>query len=614
MAGKDETGWGRMLYGPPESARPRDLTKVRRHLKEGALLVAIETAVLLWLDAFFICYALIFVTVIVTLVWYVYALKRDHRREGRLFRNGFTVDHWLLGEYLVPWRMVRSIDESRSGSSVSGGLYDELGVESGHPLKKLRFVGNGAASLTVPLSAEKSDTYYAAVLRRMESSQGSPTSLDDTDVRHELLLGQVKGLMQRQAPVEDQVEGGLMRVFACETLFTLLFTVLVVWFVVYLGLQVFLMFTDLEPPLITGVLWVLTLSIPVFAILMVTKTYSIWGLPGGSGSFLLVILVVGLLFVPAMGIVLTTNPRDLNSELEPSTMTAPARTGLEPGAYESRLIDSEEVIAVRDGETLRLVDCQVRFSHVWGLDAGFWVGRGGRLELVNTTVTHVDPKFGLVFEVHGSALIERCTITSLNYTGYWSDGGGGLEIYSSDVVLLDTTIATPEVNGVMVARGEPRITNCTFFSCPDDAIEVIGGEPVIEGCSFTDCGWGISVIGARARVLNCTFRDNLNGLYVLWSEATILGCVFEENTDADVLTDITAEVTMRDNVFADGSGHVVTQRWWPRKVQLWGVSMSDQLPLLVCLVTLLPTLALVKRLGTLQRTGGKPFKGNADIT
>jgi len=225
----------------------------------------------------------------------------------------------------------------------------------------------------------------------------------------------------------------------------------------------------------------------------------------------------------------------------------PGESDLPPGTYRDQALEARGPVVVHKDEELYLVNCTLEFSpDPWG-NYGIWVGKGGYLEMVNTTVRSALHRIGYTFEVHGSAFIADSLLQHIAPATIGEESDGGLELHSPDVYVYNTNFSRAQGASVIVSTGSPQIWMCTFHETNGPGVVVVGGSPNITECTFRRCSMGVLVINARARIGDCAFENQVRGIRTEFSKVTVEACTFDS-----VLIAITSwgeRPTVRDCVF-----------------------------------------------------------------
>jgi hypothetical protein len=213
----------------------------------------------------------------------------------------------------------------------------------------------------------------------------------------------------------------------------------------------------------------------------------------------------------------------------------PGESSLMAGVYENQELEVWGPVVVHDGEELLLINCSLEFSpDPWG-DYGIWVGPGGYLEMVNTTVRSAKFRIGYTFEVHGSAVIADCWLRDLA-SGTWEvDVDGGLEIHNGEAILFNTRIEGVDGPGVVISNSQVVLDRCRLARMTGPAIVIRDGSANITGCAISECMMGIQAVGSDVAVENTIFEFMDHGVVSRSSEMTLVGCTFAHISHESVL-------------------------------------------------------------------------------
>ena len=186
---------------------------------------------------------------------------------------------------------------------------------------------------------------------------------------------------------------------------------------------------------------------------------------------------------------------------------------------------------------------------------GIFVEKGGILELFDSVV-RTNHSEGFRFEVYGSL-----QAVNSSFLRPWGDKSsqnedGGLELYSSDVLLQNCSVENGRTNGILIAKSEPRIENCTITGCGDDGIEINQASPVIANTIISDNGWGVVIFRGSPVFINCTIaRNQEDGFSVAGSTTTLLGCQVVDNGDYGVSL-LQGKLIQENSVISNNSGSI----------------------------------------------------------
>jgi hypothetical protein len=205
---------------------------------------------------------------------------------------------------------------------------------------------------------------------------------------------------------------------------------------------------------------------------------------------------------------------------------APGESSIEIGEYENEVVRATGPVTVGEGEVLTLINTTLLFwPDPWG-QYGVWVDEGGILVMLNSTVRSSTLRLGHTFEIHGTALIfdSRIHGTYAGLPGELSDGG--VEIFSDDVEIIQTTFVSAQGSAVIISECSPIIESCTFETVMDAGVDVHGGTPRILNSTFTMCQVGVRVNAADAIIRGNKFCETGRGIHVKWSDPVIEDCRF----------------------------------------------------------------------------------------
>lgn len=295
-------------------------------------------------------------------------------------------------------------------------------------------------------------------------------------------------------------------------------------------------------------------------------------------------IVVGLLTYflinLAVGYLVSGGPSMPEVNLEPK----PTSSYLAPGSYDSVNLSIEGSILVDSGETLHLRNSTLLMNLSSDGQFGIWVAEGGTLVLENSRIESLDPELSYTFEIMGSSTISGCYIS-----GVWGDPDhenfdGGLEIYSSDVTIENTTIRDARTNGLLITNSDPTIANSTIENALDDGIEMHNSNALIANNSIKGCGWAI-VVSHRSKPLikGNRISGNDHGICVQESSPVIEDNHFSLNGHYAINYDEFSSPSIRGNSFNSNEANVVEEELtWAMKV----CSISTVAVAIICLLVL----------------------------
>ncbi len=244
------------------------------------------------------------------------------------------------------------------------------------------------------------------------------------------------------------------------------------------------------------------------------------------------------------------------------TTTDPPDSTLALGHYQGTDLIASGPVTVRNGEVLSLVNSTLNFLPSPGNSYGLWVGAGGTLTLVNSTITCSDLSVGFTFEIHGSARIDGSRIDGTNADPEKVNGEGGVELYSDDIIIRNTTFANAQSAAVMTVDCSPVLEDCTFVDVLDEGVEAHKGRPVIRNCTFERCAWPMILWMCDAVIENCTFSNCPVGISMMASEPSIRYCTFKNIGSYALKISVDSDPDLEGNIFLGvGSRESVDLIW-----------------------------------------------------
>lgn len=273
-----------------------------------------------------------------------------------------------------------------------------------------------------------------------------------------------------------------------------------------------------------------------------------------------VMIVIGLLVLflvmsyVGIGALIAPSPPEENIGPKPSFSV------LAPGTYENKSLVIDGNITVSSGESLRIVDSILTMDLERNKDFGIWVEESGTLTLENTTIENHPRIYRYTFEIMGSATIVGCHLI-----GLWGDPAnenfdGGLEIYSSDVLIQDTLIEDATTNGLLIMNSAPRIINNTIEDANDDGMELQNSDATILNNTIEGCGWAMIVSrGSDAVIRGNLISDNKHGIVIEWSSPTVERNEFVGNSNYAIFYDNYSEPAIDENVFVNNERDMSTE-------------------------------------------------------
>ncbi len=265
-------------------------------------------------------------------------------------------------------------------------------------------------------------------------------------------------------------------------------------------------------------------------------------------------LVAGLLMYGVANATLvtleTTGPPPV-----PEIGPRPDASALAPGTYENATLTVSGVVRVDAGEALSLRNVSLALAPLAGVDGGIWIAPGGHLTLENVTVRGAGAR--VTFEILGSAEILRSDLADLAGDPNKDHTDGGLEIYSSDVLLDGTSVHDTATNGIFVVGASPVIRNSSVVRAGDDGIEIQRSAARIENNTVTRCGWAMIVwVDSAPTIVGSRFANNDHGLHFTASGGRIENNTFDGNGAYAIRLTEGSDPSLAGNVFVTAADDV----------------------------------------------------------
>jgi hypothetical protein len=236
---------------------------------------------------------------------------------------------------------------------------------------------------------------------------------------------------------------------------------------------------------------------------------------------------------------------------------APDYSRLAPGEYIGEDLRLSGPIIVKEGETLRIVDSVLTFDPAPGMNYGIWVGKGGGLELVNTTVTSSNPAKGYRVQIIGNARILDSIIEGTCEDQEEWDKDRRLRrndlpflVASDDVLIANTTFIDPLGTALTLRNSNATVEGCTFIGTEDDGIFVLWGAPTIVNCSFKDCYRSVDAVKTEAMLIGLDVTECRYGIYIEGGHTSVLDCHFSTINYTAISLD-SAKAVIEGNTFVD---------------------------------------------------------------
>jgi len=270
------------------------------------------------------------------------------------------------------------------------------------------------------------------------------------------------------------------------------------------------------------------------------------------GALAFILISVGLDFATS-----TPGASQYTTYIEPK----PVSSSLAMGTYINATLSANGWILVDTGQVLQLVNTSLTMNLTSDRGFGIWVAEGGSIFIsADSEVISSDPAFGYTFEIMGSAVIDNSMIS-----GVWADPqqenyNGGLEIYSSDVVVNGTGFPNPKLNGILIMNSNPTIANSTITDAGDDGIEIHGSKAIIKDNAIGHCGYAMIIAdGSGALIEHNSFSDNLHGIVVQSSSPVIRSNLFDHNSNYAIRYDSASHMALDNNHFVNNQADTVEE-------------------------------------------------------
>ncbi len=238
----------------------------------------------------------------------------------------------------------------------------------------------------------------------------------------------------------------------------------------------------------------------------------------------------------------------------------PSTSALSPGLYENLNITADGHIVVEAGDYLWLrgVNLTMNLSH--DKEFGIWVEEGAELIMEDVTIRSATSPFGYTFEIMGTARISGCHIS-----GLWGDPenvnyDGGLEIYSSDVVIEHTSIVDSVTNGLLIVDSAPLLENITVKNAWDDGIEMRKSKARLYNSTIEGCRWAIVMSKYSFPTIRWnSITDNNHGIHVRVSDPVIEENEFTNNRNYAIWLDEFSIPQISDNTFSANDEDIIQE-------------------------------------------------------
>ncbi|MFQ6106794.1 MAG: right-handed parallel beta-helix repeat-containing protein [Thermoplasmata archaeon] len=270
------------------------------------------------------------------------------------------------------------------------------------------------------------------------------------------------------------------------------------------------------------------------------------------------IMVIGLLLYFLLNMLIGVQIGGISVSVEDNIEPRPTSSFLAPGTYEGEFLIAEGSILVESGNSLILRNSTLAMNLSEDREFGIWVEEGGTLVMENCTVESVLTAFGYTFEIMGSAVINASDIS-----GLWGDPDnenfeGGLEIYSSDVVIENTWIRDSRTNGILIMESDPLLLNVTIENALDDGIEMHKSRARVLNSTINGCDWAMIVsTGSEPLIKGNWISGNNHGIVVQLSDPIVEDNHFAINRDFAIMYDSYSNPTFSGNTFSGNDEDIV---------------------------------------------------------
>lgn len=238
----------------------------------------------------------------------------------------------------------------------------------------------------------------------------------------------------------------------------------------------------------------------------------------------------------------------------------PATSVLTPGLHENTNITADGHILVEAGDYLWLRNVNLTMDLSHDKEFGIWVEEGAELIMEDTTIRSATSPFGYTFEIMGTARITGCHISSLWGNPENENFDGGLEIFSSDVVIEHTTIIDSATNGLLIVNSAPLLENITVKNAWDDGIEMLKSKPRVYNSTIEGCGWAMMVSQYSFPTIKWnSIAHNNHGICVQVSDPVIVENDFTNNRNYAIKVDEHSIPTISDNTFNGNDNEILEE-------------------------------------------------------
>ncbi len=179
--------------------------------------------------------------------------------------------------------------------------------------------------------------------------------------------------------------------------------------------------------------------------------------------------------------------------------------------------------------TLTIANATIVFQGGSATNLKIEVLKGGRLEIINSTIRCGDENSRYYIKISGGELLMENSVV---------EGAGKFG-------LLDQ-------GGVWIRSKEAVLINCTFRDCYQYGVFLMEADyTIVKDCRFLGCPEGMMIYQAHfVKVINCSFSRNSIGLYAKHAyNLEVARCCFEDNEIFGCIIDRSYFPIVRDSFF-----------------------------------------------------------------
>jgi parallel beta-helix repeat protein len=160
---------------------------------------------------------------------------------------------------------------------------------------------------------------------------------------------------------------------------------------------------------------------------------------------------------------------------------------------------------------------------------------GGEFYVYDSNITAYNTSLPYEFEVYGKMIIENSKISHMSGATRISAYGGGIEIYSDDVRISNSTISH-SIGAIIYCEGASPIIEGNLISDSEngEGIYCYGGSPMIKNNIIESNYWsGITCVNSSLSIIQNDIFDNEYGIYLSYlsnsSNTTVMNCNISDN-------------------------------------------------------------------------------------